>query len=212
MIKVLIVDDDKMLCESMKIILSLDNEIEAVGTASNGDEAFKFCLKNPIDVILMDIRMPVCDGVSGTKKIKDAFSNIKIIILTTFNDDEYIVKALKNGASGYLLKTVSPDKIIEDIKVVYNGNMLIHDNVASKISEFINQEKRINYSKYNLSNTEIKIIEFISDGYSNKEIANKIFLSEGTVKNKISEILSKLALRDRTQIAIFHLKGGNFKA
>lgn len=207
-IKVLIADDDKIVRDSMKIILEMDKDIEVIGTAANGDEAFEFCIKNNVDVVLMDIRMPVCDGVLGTKKIKEVFKDIKVIILTTFSDDEYILEALKNGASGYLLKNISPDKIMEDIKVVFNGNMLIHPDVAYKVAEMLNKEEKNDFSKYGLNEAEVKIMELISKGLTNKEISEIMFLSEGTIKNKISDILSKLNLRDRTQIAIFYLKGG----
>lgn len=207
-IKVLIADDDKIVRDSMKIILEMDKNIEVVGTAANGDEAFEFCMKNNVDVVLMDIRMPVCDGVLGTKKIKEVFKDIKVIILTTFSDDEYILEALKNGASGYLLKNISPDKIMEDIKVVFNGNMLIHPDIAYKVAEMLNKEEKNDFSKYGLNEAEVKIMELISKGLTNKEISEIMFLSEGTIKNKISDILSKLNLRDRTQIAIFYLKGG----
>lgn len=207
-IKVLLVDDDRIVRDSMKIILSMDNDIDVVGTASNGDEAFNFCRENNVDVVLMDIRMPICDGVLGTKKIKETFKSIKIIILTTFNDDEYIIEALKNGASGYLLKNISPDRIIEDIKIVHDGNMLIHPEIVSKVPGLLNSEKKDDFSNYNLNDSEFNIMKLISDGYSNREISEKMYLSEGTVKNKISDILRKLDLRDRTQIAIFYLKGG----
>lgn len=211
-IKVLVVDDDIIVCESMKIILSLDNDIDVIGTSKNGDEAFYFCQNNNVDVVLMDIRMPICNGVLGTKKIKEVFSKIKVIILTTFNEDEYIVKALKNGASGYLLKTVSPDKLIQDIKIVYSGNMLIDENAANKVTKMLSEEEeKIQLEQYNLSESEINIIKLISDGFSNKEISQKLYLTEGTVKNKISKILLKLNLRDRTQIAIFYLKNGKLK-
>lgn len=210
-IKVLVADDDKIVRDSMKIILEMDRDINVVGTAANGDEALEFCMKNNVDVVLMDIRMPVCDGVLGTKKIKEVFIDIKIIILTTFSDDEYILEALKNGASGYLLKNISPDKIIEDIKVVFNGSMLIHPDVASKVAKMLNKEEKNDFSTYGLNKIEIEIIELISNGLTNKEISEAVFLSEGTVKNKISDILSKLNLRDRTQIAIFYLKGGKIQ-
>lgn len=203
---VLIVDDDRIVRDSMKIILSMDKELNIVGTCSNGDEAFSFCRENKVDVVLMDIRMPVCDGVMGTKKIKELFPEIKVIILTTFSDDNYIVEALKNGASGYLLKNISPEKIMEAVKVVYSGNMLIHPDVASKLTGLLNRKETPDFTRYNLNESEIGIIKLIADGYTNKEIAEKIFLSEGTVKNKISDILGKLSLRDRTQIAIFYLK------
>ena len=207
-INVLIVDDDKIVRESMKIILSMDKELNIVGTCANGDEAYNFCRGNAVDVVLMDIRMPVCDGVIGTKRIKELFPEIKIIILTTFNDDNYIVEALKNGASGYLLKNISPDKILEAVKIVNNGNMLIHPDVASKLTGMLKREVSPDFSPYGLNEGEIGIMKLIADGYTNREIAEKIFLSEGTVKNKISDILGKLGLRDRTQIAIFYLKGG----
>lgn len=206
-IRVIIVDDDRIVRESMGIILSMDKEIEVKGTCSDGDEAFNFCRENNVDVVLMDIRMPICDGVAGTKKIKELNPNIKIIILTTFNDDNYISQALKNGASGYLLKNISPDKIMEAIKIVHSGNMLIHPEAAARLAGMLNKREEVNFSNYNLNLGEIEIIKLIADGYTNKEIADKVFLSEGTVKNKISEILGKLGLRDRTQIAIFYLKG-----
>ncbi|MEW9095778.1 MAG: response regulator transcription factor [Clostridiaceae bacterium] len=207
-IKVVIADDDIMVREGMKIILSLDEKVEVVGTCSNGDEAFKFCQGNSVDVILMDIRMPICDGVLGTKKICEAFPNIKVLILTTFNDDEYIVEALKNGASGYLLKNILPEEVIKAVKIVNEGNMLIHPSIAEKVPYLLKREDKKDFSKYNLQDVEIEIMKLISEGYSNKEISEKIFLSQGTVKNKITDILSKLNLRDRTQIAIFYLKDG----
>ncbi|MDF2674550.1 MAG: LuxR family transcriptional regulator [Clostridiales bacterium] len=206
-IRVIIVDDDRIVRESMGIILSMDKEIEVKGTCSDGDEAFNFCRENNVDVVLMDIRMPICDGVAGTKKIKELNPNINVIILTTFNDDNYISQALKNGASGYLLKNISPDKIMEAIKIVHSGNMLIHPEAAARLAGMLNKREEVNFSNFNLNLGEIEIIKSIADGYTNKEIADRVFLSEGTVKNKISEILSKLGLRDRTQIAIFYLKG-----
>lgn len=211
MIKVLIVDDDQIIRDSMKIILTMDGEINVVGTCCHGDEAYDFCRQNQVDVILMDIRMPICDGVLGTKKILQAFKDIKIIILTTFDDDRYIVDALKNGASGYLLKNISPDKIIDAIKTVHRGNMLIHPDVATKITGLLMQQPQADYSQYHINDGEMEIIKLIADGYSNKDIAQKVYLSEGTVKNKITDILSKLNLRDRTQIAIFYLKGGKME-
>lgn len=205
-IRVIITDDDALIRDSLKMILELDEEIEVVGTCSNGDEAYRLCMEEPVDVILMDIRMPICDGIVGTKKIKEAFPNMHILILTTFQDDEYIYQALKNGAQGYLLKNTPSIKIREQIKLAYNGTMLIHPEVAQKLSGMLYQEKKKDLSDYQLTPREIEIIKLISDGYSNKEIADKLFLGESTVKNYISMILSKLNLRDRTQIAVFYLK------
>ncbi|GAA0725710.1 response regulator transcription factor [Clostridium malenominatum] len=207
-IKVVVVDDDIMVREGMKIILSLDKEIEVIGTCSNGDEAFTFCQGNTVDVILMDIRMPICDGVLGTKKICSSYEKVKVLILTTFNDDEYIVEALKNGASGYLLKNIPPEEVIKAVKIVNEGNMLIHPSIAEKVPLLLKREEKKDFSKYNLQEIEIEIMRLIAEGYSNKEVSEKVFLSQGTVKNKITDILSRLNLRDRTQIAIFYLKNG----
>ncbi|SCZ10499.1 response regulator transcription factor [Alkaliphilus peptidifermentans] len=208
-IKVMIVDDDELIRSSLKYILASDTSIEVVNTSSNGDEAYNNLQKIDVDVILMDIRMPICNGVAATKKISSIYPDKKIIILTTFDDDDYIFEALKNGAKGFLLKNVSPDKIIEAIKIVYQGNLLLHPDVTAKLTSMLQMEKKVEWQKYDLTEAEVNIMKLISEGFSNKEIADHVFLSEGTVKNKISDILDKLHLRDRTQIAIFYLKGGN---
>jgi DNA-binding NarL/FixJ family response regulator len=208
-VNVLIADDDELIRSSLKIILDMNPDINVVGTCANGEDAFRKVLSQPgIDVILMDIRMPVCDGVLATRRILEVRPGIKIIILTTFDDDEYIFEALRNGAKGYLLKNVSPDRIIDAIKVVSSGSLLVHPDVAAKLSGMLRKQKEPVLEGYDLSETEISIIRLIADGFTNREIADRIYLSEGTVKNKISEILDKLELRDRTQIAIFYLKGG----
>lgn len=207
-IHVAIADDDALIRDSLKMILELDEEIEVAGVCINGDEAFKLCMEAKVNVILMDIRMPVCDGIIGTKKIKEAFPDVKILILTTFQDDEYIFQALKNGANGYMLKNTPSAKIKEQIKLVHGGTMLIHPEVARKITGMLNKEKKDekDLSGYGLTEREVEIIKLISDGQSNKEISEKLFLGESTVKNYISTILDKLSLRDRTQIAVFYLK------
>ena len=208
-INVIIVDDDELVRSSLSIILGMDSEIEVTDALTNGEEAYRKVLAGSVpDVILMDIRMPVCDGVLATKRILEIRPDVKIIILTTFDDDEYIFEALKNGAKGYLLKNVSTQKIIEAIKVVYHGSLLVHQDVAYKLSGMLKKGKDNFLAGYNLSESEINIIKLIADGCTNKEIAERIYLSEGTVKNKITDILGKLNLRDRTQIAVFYLKGG----
>jgi DNA-binding NarL/FixJ family response regulator len=210
-LKVLLVDDEKLIREGLKIILSTYEDIEVVGLCENGEEAYMLCKTLQVDVILMDIRMPKCDGVLGTKMIKEDFNSIKILILTTFNDVEYIQEALKHGASGYLLKDSSYDIIYEGIKSAHIGNIVVHPEVANKIMSNISKELCSDteiISKYGLTSKEIKIIREIANGLSNKEIGEILYLSEGTIKNNISVILSKLELKDRTQIVIFAFKKG----
>lgn len=206
-IKILIVDDEKLIRSGLKIILSSYEDLEVVGDCSNGYEALDFCRNNAVDLVLIDIRMKVCDGVLGTRLIKEYNNSISVLILTTFNDDEYIKNAMKFGASGYLLKDSSDEILYEGIKSSVCGNIVFDKNVASKI---IYSENKICLDsilkKFNLTHKEIDIISLIADGLTNKEISESLFLSEGTIKNNITNILSKLGLRDRTQIAIFAFK------
>lgn len=204
-IKVVIADDDELIRDSLKLILELDDEIIVIGTCIDGNAAYDICAKESVDVVLMDIRMSGCDGIAGTKKIKNAFPEVKVLVLTTFQDDEYISQALKNGASGYLLKNTPSASIREYIKLVYKGVLLIHPEIAPRVTEMLKADTKKDLSKYNLTDREIEIIQLISEGYSNHEIVEKLFLSESTVKNYVSAILAKLNLRDRTQIAVFYL-------
>lgn len=204
-IKVVIADDDELIRDSLKLILELDEEIIIAGTCTDGNAAYDICAKESVDVVLMDIRMSGCDGIVGTKKIKNAFPEVKILVLTTFQDDEYISQALKNGASGYLLKNTPSASIREYIKLVYKGMLLIHPEIALKVTEMLKSDSKKDLSKYGLTDREIQIIQLISEGCSNHEIVEKLFLSESTVKNYVSAILAKLNLRDRTQIAVFYL-------
>ncbi len=210
-IKIAIADDENLIREALKIILSSYKEIEVVGVCEDGEVAYQLCKNQKVDVILMDIRMPSCDGVQGTKLVKSISPETKVLILTTFKDDEYIIGAMRYGASGYMLKDTSHERIFEAIKGVYGGNIIMHPEVANKMIENrdeLSQEERLKEikSRNKLTSREIDIIEAISSGLSNKEIGEKLFLTEGTVKNNITEILGKLELRDRTQIAIFAFK------
>ncbi len=203
-IKVLICDDDALIRDALKIILSAGGEIEVVDTAVNGEDGVNKVIKNEVDVVLMDIRMPVMSGVDACKLIKDR-TNIPVLILTTFDEDEYIVQGIKNGASGYMLKSSDPQEIIDAIKIINNGNTYMQGDVMDKLRDNIfqnNSSKKLD----NFTEREKQIIELIAEGLSNKEISQKIFISEGTVKNYITSILNKTDLKHRTQIAIWYLK------
>lgn len=210
-IKVILVDDERLVRAGLKIMLESFEDIEVIEEASNGEEALKACRKAEADLVLMDIRMPKCDGVVGTKLIKGEFPKIKVLILTTFNDVAYIHEALKYGAAGYLLKDSDCEVIYEGIKSCVKGNVVVHPEVASKIiNENLNYNNKSNLEEvknnYDLNDKEISIIKEVANGLSNKEIGEKLYLSEGTIKNNISNILSKLSLRDRTQLTIFAFK------
>ncbi len=205
LLKVLIADDDALIRESLKLLLGLEEDIEIIGTACNGQEAFDICREKRPDIILMDIRMPIMDGVLGTKMIKSCFKDVKIIILTTFKDNEYIKEAIKNGAEGYILKNQSSDSIIDSLRAVHKGNIVFEKDVANTLTSMLEKEKR-EKQDVDLTEREWEVIKLISEGLSNKEISGKLYLSEGTVRNYVTILLEKLELRDRTQLAIYYLK------
>lgn len=207
--KIMIVDDDSLIRDSLKVLLELEGDIDVVGTASNGKEAYEMLNKINPEIVLMDIRMPVIDGVIGTKLIKQKNQNIKVVILTTFKDDEYIKEAIKNGAEGYILKNQTGDSIVESLRAIYRGNVVFEKNVASSVSSMISDNKKKSYEEMGITKREYEIMSLVGDGLSNKEISKNLFLGEGTVRNYITILLEKLNLRDRTQLAIYYLK--NFK-
>ncbi len=210
MIKILIADDQELIRDSLRIVLSGNTDF-SVNTAANGIEVVRAVRRDKPDVILMDIRMPEMDGVQCTQIIKENYPEIKIIILTTFDDDEYIFSALKHGASGYLLKGISADRLIEAIHKVYHGNAMINEDIAGKVVKMFSQMARENAAVITvdedyireITESEWKVIGLVSKGLSNKEIAAELFLTEGSVRNYLSSVLKKLDLRDRTQLAIW---------
>ena len=212
MIKLLLADDQDILTEGLKLILGAEEDIEIVGIANNGKKAYELCRIRKPDLVLMDIQMPEVNGVEATAMITKEFPHIKIIVLTTFNDDEYIYDALKNGASGYMLKDASPMEILKAVRTVYNGGALIQSEVAVKVIDKFSKlaketvDKHIDPKAGLLTDREIEVCRLIAEGRNNKEIANELFLSQGTVKNHITKVLLKLDLRDRTQLAIFTIK------
>ena len=205
MIKVLIVDDQALIREGLNMMLSLYSEIEIVGEAANGKEAFEILEGKEVDIILMDIRMPIMNGVEATKIIKEKYPHIKILILTTFNEDEYIFEGLNNGADGYILKSVSSKELVSNIKTVYKGDILLHGEVAKTIASAMKVKKDTQGKEdilKALTPREREIAELIGEGKSNNEISKILYITEGTVKNHVTNILNKLKLRDRTQLAI----------
>ena len=222
MIKVLIADDQELIRQSLSIILGLKAEISDVGAdfccvggVGDGTEVLEFIAKEKPDIILMDIRMPTMDGVECTKIVKEKYPEIKIIVLTTFDDDKYVFSALKYGASGYLLKGISVDELEKAIHVVYSGGAMINPEIASKVVELFSEMAQQNYDVMieaenieKINDMEWDIIKDVGHGMSNKEIADHIGLTEGTVRNYISTILKKIGLRDRTQLAIWEVQSG----
>ena len=215
MIKVLIVDDQELIRQSLKVVLNVSPGIEVVDTADSGNKALKSVAAHKPDVVLMDIRMPGMDGVEATRLIKDRYPHIKVIVLTTFDDDEYVFGALQNGASGYLLKGSNISELADAIKIAHSGGAMINPNIASKmISQFSHMAKgsmQIQVDEQataDITKSEWQVIRTVGQGMSNKEIATELHLSEGTVRNAISSVLLKLNLRDRTQLAIWAVQTG----
>ena len=217
MVKIMIADDQQLIRESLKIILDSDPDFEVVKVVGSGQEVLDSLKTESVDIILMDVRMPNMSGVDCTRIVKKEYPNIKVIILTTFDDDEYIYDALKYGASGYLLKGCSLEELSVAIHNVLSGGACFNPNVAGKVAQFFSQmansHAEVSFDgeekEYDFSDTEQKIIAQIGHGYSNKEIAQKLGFSEGTIRNYLSVILDKLELRDRTQLAIWYLSRGN---
>ncbi len=204
--KVLIVDDDALIRDSLKMLLEMEEDFQVMGTVSNGEEAFSICKQEKPDIVLMDIRMPVMDGVLGTQLIKQHFPDIRVVILTTFKDIEYIRQALKNGAEGYILKSQPADSIVESIRTVAKGNIVLERDIGQCISFLLKEEESKEQIDFQLTQRELDVLQLIGEGLSNREIASNLYLSEGTVRNYVTALLEKLNLRDRTQLAIFYLK------
>ena len=201
-IKIVIADDDALIRESLVIFFEVDDRFEVIGTAQNGQEALELCLSKEVDVAVLDIRMPTLNGVDATGKIVSS-TQTRVLILTTFDDDDDIKKVFLNGASGYLLKNSPPDVIKNAVVTVHGGNNVIQDVVMDQLR---NPYKNLKEKLKDLTTREKDVVELIAKGLTNQEIAESLFITEGTVKNLVSQILSKLELKHRTQIAIYYLK------
>lgn len=206
-IRILLADDQSLFRESLHAFLSLQPGYSVVGEASNGEEVLHLAKKLKPDVVLMDVRMPVMDGVEATRRLHQTQPDCRVIMLTTFDDDEYVFEALREGAIGYLLKDISADKLFEAIRAAMRGESFLQPSVAAKVvGEFArlakNAPSRAASLAEPLSPRELEIIRLIVTGASNREIAARLFIAEGTVKNHITEILGKLGVSDRTQAAL----------
>lgn len=203
--RIVIVDDDRLVCSSLKVILEMDSGIKVDAIGNDGSEAIKLYEMYTPDVLLMDIRMATMSGIEAAEQILAKHKNAKILFLTTFSDDEYIVKALKIGAKGYLLKQ-DYDSILPALKAVFIGQSVFGSDVVTKLPDLMQKKKEFPYEEYQLTKKEYELLRMVAEGLSNKEIADAMFLSEGTVRNYLSNLLLKLDVRDRTQAAIFYYK------
>ncbi|MEH1956033.1 MAG: response regulator transcription factor [Nostoc sp.] len=208
MIKVLLVDDQSLIRQGLRALLELESDLEIVGEAENGEEAINLVAELQPDVILLDIRMPIMDGVAATREIQKRFVKTKILVLTTFDDDEYVSAALKNGAMGYLLKDTPSEELAVAIRAVHKGYTQLGPGIVKKLlTQFSNstltQSPPVPSSLAELTPREKEVLRLIATGASNREIAQELYISEGTVKNHVTNILNRLNLRDRTQAAIW---------
>lgn len=208
-IKIVIIDDQTLMRDGLKTILDLEDDMAVIGTAENGRKGLELVQKLKPDVVLMDIRMPELNGVEATRLIKEQFPHIIILILTTFDDEDYIVEALCNGASGYMLKDMHGDKLIQAVRDGYEGNMIMQSNIAAKLALKLSkgvasrdQKDDLTLDDLDLTEREIEIGSLIATGLTNKEISEKLFISLGTVKNYVTTLYSKLGVANRAAAVI----------
>jgi DNA-binding NarL/FixJ family response regulator len=211
-VSVLIVDDQRLIREGIASLLALQDGVMVVGTAVNGQESLTKAKALQPDVVLMDVRMPVMDGITATAQLKQTLPDCEVLMLTTFDDDEYIIKSLQAGASGYLLKDIPASDLAQAIKLAHAGIYQLDIAVAGKLVGALGKQKAetgplpetaVSLTDHDLTERELEVLRLIATGATNREIADKLVVSEGTVKNHVSNILSRLGLRDRTQAALY---------
>jgi len=209
-IKVLIVDDHQVVRQGLRTFLELQDDVLVVGEAEDGQTAIEMVQQLNPDIVLMDLVMPNLDGISATRQVKSLGSDVKVIALTSFTEDDKVFPAIQAGASSYLLKDVSPDDLVEAIRAVHRGEARLHPDIARKLMEQVAQQTSPLHESHleDLTEREREVVNLVAKGRSNQEIANELVISEKTVKTHVSNILGKLQLGDRTQLAIYAIKKG----
>ncbi|MEB3294939.1 MAG: response regulator transcription factor [Synechococcales bacterium] len=204
MIRVLLVDDQELFQQGLASLPRLEEDLQIVGQAGNGQEALQTCAATQPDVILMDVRMPICDGVTATRDIHQRYPWIRILVLTTFDEDEYIWQSLQAGALGYLLKSTPSGQVANAIRSLHQGHSQLGPTIAPKVfSQIQPTVTKRDLTNHSLSDRELEVLMLLAQGNNNREIAQTLHLTEGTVKNHITRILGQLGLRDRTQAALW---------
>lgn len=208
--KVLICDDQAIVCEGLSRILSSDPDLEVVGIAYNGVDVLSQIPDTHPDLVLMDLKMPIMNGVIATRKIREEYPHIRVLVLTTYDEDEWIFDAIRGGAAGYLLKDTPPKELIDAIKGTIEGKSYIDPNIGAKVLSKVAADKRPNKkaTTFSLSEREFEVLNLLAQGFPNAEIAQQLFLTEGTVRNYTSEIFKKLGVSDRTQAAVVAIRYG----
>jgi DNA-binding NarL/FixJ family response regulator len=206
-IRVMLVDDQRLMREGLRILLDMEPDLEVVGEAGDGRQAVESYPQLLPDVVLMDVRMPEMDGVEATRRILTVYPQARVVILTTFDDDEYVFEGIRAGAVGYMLKAASGEELADAVRTVAGGGALIEPSVARRVmAEFARLSRPSSEEKEKLieplSDREIDVLRLVSQGFSNREIAEHLYLAEGTVKNYVSSVMQKLSVRDRTQAAL----------
>ena len=214
MIKIMIADDQELIRESLRIVLNINPDMEVIGVTENGQETIDLIRAKKPDVILMDVRMPILDGVQCTRLIKEAYPEIRIIILTTFDDDEYVYNALKYGASGYLLKNIETDVLVDAIRRTAQGDSVVSQQMTAKLIQGVRTPPRVDpvVERDRFSPRERDILSCLAQGASNKEIARNLDLAESTVKIHVQNIFKKLNMSSRVQVALYAVEHGYSQA